>query len=472
MSGASAHHGIFPRHHGTGGPSMHRRISNTLSALRQDLATQLGYDVIATASLAVGYTWSPWALLTPPAILYWFLIQVLNGNTALTHVSLWAGRAFTASAFCQARARLPLAVFRAVLRGLVQGIVPDTEAHGRWLGHRTILVDGSSFPMPDTPELQARFGQPGNQAKGCGFPVAHLLALFHAGTGLLLEVAAAPLRTQDITGLAGVLGLLTAGDVLVADRGFCSFASLALVMSRGIHAVFRLHQKQIVDFTPGRAHARPGQKRVPRGIPRTRWIRAYGLTDQLVEYFKPAERPERMTEAEYRALPESIVVRELRYRIEVPGFRTQEVTLVTTLWDAELYSAAALAELYGTRWRVEEHLKSLKQTMKMDVLKCMTVDGVLKELTMYAVAYNLVRLTMCAAAGRQDVLPDRVSFIDALRGLRGAEPGEEMPELVVNPLRPGRYEPRCKKRRPKQYDLMRAPRAELRKRLRDKDLAA
>jgi hypothetical protein len=410
--------------------------------------------------------------LTPAAIIHWFLIQILHGNTALTHVSLLAGRAFSGSAFCQARARLPLAVFRALLRAMVRAVIPDTKAIGRWRGHRTFLVDGSSFSMPDTPALQAHFGQPGNQAKGCGFLVAHLLALFHAGTGLLLEVTAAPLRTQDIAGLVGVLGWLTAGDVLVADRGFCSFASLALVMSRGIPAVFRLHQKQIVDFTPGRAHARPGQKRVPKGIPRSRWLRAYGLTDQLVEYFKPVERPDRMSEAEYRALPESIVVRELRYRIEVPGFRTQEVTLVTTLIDAELYPADALAELYGTRWRVEERLKGLKQTMKMDVLKCMTVDGVLKELTMSALAYNLVRVTMCRAAGGQGVVADRVSFLDALRWLRDAEAGEGMPELVVNPERPGRYEPRCKKRRPKPYDRMRVPRAELRKRLREKDLAA
>jgi hypothetical protein len=110
--------------------------------------------------------------------------------------------------------------------------------------------------------------------------------------------------------------------------------------------------------------------------------------------------------------------------------------------------------------------------MKMDVLKCMTVEGVLKELTVYAIAYNLVRVTMCQAAARQQVAADRVSFIDALRWLRDAEEGEEMPELVINPDRPGRYEPRCKKRRPKQYDLMRVPRAELRKRLRGKDLAA
>ena len=172
------------------------------------------------------------------------------------------------------------------------------------------------------------------------------------------------------------------------------------------------------------------------------------------------------------ALPESILVRELRYRIEVPGFRTREVTLVTTLLDAAAYPAEALANLYATRWRVEENLKSLKMTMKMDVLKCTTVDGVHKELTMYAMAYNLVRLTMCEAGGRQGVAADRVSFIDALRWLRSAEEGEEMPELVVNPLRPGRYEPRVRKRRPKQYPVMKRPRAELRKELREKDLAA
>jgi hypothetical protein len=320
--------------------------------------------------------------------------------------------------------------------------------------------------------LQAHFGQPGNQAKGCGFPVAHLLALFHAGTGLLLEVAAAPLRTHDLSGLGGVLGLLCAGDIPVADRGFCSFASLALLLDRGIHAVFRVHQKQIVDFTPGRGHARPRQKGVPKGMPRSRWIRACGLKDQVVEYFKPARRPSWMSEAEYRALPESIVVRELRYRIEAPGFRTQEVTLVTTPADAEVYPADELASLYGTRWRVEEYLKALKQTMKMDVLRCQTVDGVLKELTMYALAYDLVRMTMIAASGPQVVEAERISFIDALRWLRDGGEGEAMPELVVNPTRPGRSEPRVRKRRPKQYPVMKRTRAEWRKWLREKDLAA
>jgi hypothetical protein len=451
---------------------MHRRISTTLNTLRQDLAVKLGGDFIHGACRLAGHTWCDRGLLTPAAIIHWFLIPILHGNTALTHVSLLAGRAFTASAFCQARARLPLAVFQTVLREVVKALIPATEAIGLWRGHRTFLIDGSSFSMSDTPALQAHFGQPGNQAKGCGFPVAPILALFHAGTGLLLEVAAAPLRSHDMSGITGILPLLTAGDVLVADRGFCSFAHLALLMSQGVHAVFRLHQKQIVDFTPGRAHARPGQKRVPKGMPRSRWIQAHGLMDQVVEYFKPVQRPKWMSAEAYRALPASITVRELRYQITAPGFRTREVTLVTTLRDAAIYPADALAELYMMRWRVEENLKALKQTMKMDVLKCMTVDGVLKELTMYALAYNLVRLSMCEAAERQEVAVDRVSFVDALRWLRGAEAGEEMPELVVNPHRPGRYEPRVRKRRPKQYPVMKKPRAELRKLLREKDLAA
>jgi hypothetical protein len=343
---------------------MHRRISTTLSALRQDLAARLGTDSIHDACRAAGHTWSRKALLTPAAIIHWFLIQILHGNTALTHVSLIAGRAFTAGALCQARARLPLAVFRAVLCDMVRALIPDTEAIGRWLGHRTFLLDGSSFSMPDTPALQAHFGQPGNQKKGCGFPVAHILALFHAGTGLLLEVAAAPLRSHDLSGILGILPLLAAGDVLVADRGFCSFAHLALLMSRGVHGVFRLHQKQIADFTPGRPHAAPGRKRGVKGMPRSRWIRACGMMDQVVEYFKPTERPAWMSEAEYRALPESIVVRELRYRIEAPGFRTREVTLVTTLTDEAAYPADALASLYGTRWRVEERVRPVKYTYK------------------------------------------------------------------------------------------------------------
>ena len=113
-------------------------------------------------------------------------------------------------------------------------------------------------------------------------------------------------------------------------------------------------------------------------------------------------------------MPESLTLRELRYRVTSRGSRTHEVTLVTTLLDAEGYPAEALASLYGRRWQVEIDLRHLKQTMKMDVLHCETVEGVLKELTVFALVYNLVRAVMCAAADRQGVAVDRLSFADAL----------------------------------------------------------
>jgi hypothetical protein len=155
------------------------------------LARHLDARSIDAACRQANHRWRQ-CRLTPVAILHWFVIQVLHGNTALTHVSLLSGRAFSDEAYSQARARLPLAVFRLVLGNLIRGLIPKTHADGLWHGHRTFLIDGSSFSMPDTPQLQAHFGQSGAQRRGCGFPVAKLLALFHAGSGLLLEVLTAP----------------------------------------------------------------------------------------------------------------------------------------------------------------------------------------------------------------------------------------------------------------------------------------
>jgi Transposase DDE domain len=450
---------------------MHQRIVATVRQLRQDLARHLDDKAIHDACSQAGHGWRD-CILTPAAIVHWFIIQVLHGNTALEHISLLAGRAFTGAAYCLARSNLPLRVYEAVLRALIKALVPDTHAAGLWLGrHRTFLADGSAFSMPDTAELQAHFGQPGNQKPGCGFPVASILVMFHAGTGLLLGILAAPLRTHEMAYIEFLHPILQMGDILVADRGFCSFAHLALLMGRGAHAVLRMHQRQIVDFTPNRPYAHPKNRAAQKGLPRSRWMRQFGATDQLVEWFKPLQRPRWMTQEKFAALPESLILREIRYRIGRPGFRTETVTLVTTLLDAELYTVEALAQLYGVRWRVEQNLKHLKQTMKMDVLKCMTVDGVLKELTIFAIAYNLVRVVMMEAAARQGVDLERISFIDALRWLCEMKTAD-LPELVVNPARPGRFEPRVKKRRPKEYPLMKKPRSELRKRLIEQGVSA
>jgi Transposase DDE domain len=450
---------------------MHQRIVTTVRQLRQDLARHLDKKAIDDACRQAGHRWRD-RHLTPAAIIHWFIIQVLHGNTALEHISLLASRAFTGSAYCLARANLPLRIYQAVLRALINAIVPVTHTAGLWLGrHRTFLADGSSFSMPDTPALQAQFGQPGNQKPGCGFPVASLLVIFHAGTGLLLGILAAPLRTHEMAYIEFLHAILQLGDILVADRGFCSFAHLALLVGQGAHAVFRMHQRQIVDFTPNRPYAHPKDKAARKGLPRSRWMRQFGVTDQLVEWFKPLQKPRWMTQEKFAALPESLILREIRYRVGRPGFRTETVTLVTTLLDAEIYTVEALAALYGARWRVEQNLRHLKQTMKMDVLKCMTVEGVLKELTVYAIVYNLVRVVMMEAAARQGVDIERISFIDALRWLCELKT-EDLPELVVNPARPGRFEPRVRKRRPKEYPVMKKPRSELRKRLIEQHIAA
>jgi hypothetical protein len=236
--------------------------------------------------------------------------------------------------------------------------------------------------------------------------------------------------------------------------------------------VFRAHQKQIIDFTPGRPQARLGPFKNPAGLPHSRWVRAQGDADQIVVWYKPKRNPKWMSQEEYAALPEEITVRELRYRVESPGFRTGEVTVVTTLLDATVYPASALADLYFRRWMVEVNFKHLKITMNMDVLNCKTVDGVLKELAIFALAYNLVRSVMVESARAQGVTPERVSLIDAVRWLIGSEEEADITDMKVNPHRPGRAEPRVKKRRPKQYRRMTKPRSVLRKELLDEGVAA
>ncbi len=442
---------------------MHRRIDTALRRIRQDLSNILGRPTVERICQQIGHRWRA-GILCPFATLHWFLLQVLSGNTALEHIATLAKKAFTDSAYCQARSRLPLAVYQAILRALIKAFIPETS-NGRWHGHRTFLIDGSSFSMPDTPELQAHFGQPGAQAAGCGFPVAKILALFHAGTGFLLEVMAAPLRSYEMSRVEDVHPALQPGDILVADRGFCSFAHLALLNRRGVHGVFRIHQRQIVDFAPNRAHVRSSDKCSRKGLPLSRWVRQLGPLDQIVEWFKPQSKPDWMSVEDYAALPDVLKVRELRYKISRSGFRTREVTLVTTLLDAKVYTAAQLARLYCARWGVETDLKHLKQTMKMDVLKCKSVEGVLKELTVYAMVYNMVRMVMAEAARRQEVAADRISFVDALRWLLDSKTGDELIPLKVNPDRSGRAEPRVRKRRPKEFPVMKKPRSEWRKQL-------
>jgi hypothetical protein len=179
-----------------------------------------------------------------------------------------------------------------------------------------------------------------------------------------------------------------------------------------------------------------------------------------------------MTADQFAALPQELRVRELRYPIVQPGFRTRTVTLVTTLLAADQYPVEALAALYRHRWQGETNLRHLKQTMGCEVLHCRHLAGIMKELTVFALVYNLVRLVMLKAATQQGVALDRISFVDALRWLGASQRRPPMPRLVVNPSRPGRVEPRAVKRRPKAYVRLTTPRSAARNALRQQSMRA
>ncbi len=442
-------------------------ITAMLNRFKTEWATQLQPEAILGACEEAGYTAWRDRVLTPVTTIQLFLLQILHGNTACSHLPHLSGLRFSASAYCQARTKLPLDLFGLLLTRLCASVQPYVSEEGRWHGHRTFLVDGSGCSMPDTPALQEAFGQSTVQRPGCGFPVARLLGLFHAGTGLLMKLVVAPLCTHDLAHGQQVHPTLAPGDVLVADRGLCSYAHLALLVQAGVHAVLRVGARQIVDFTPGRPFVRPSVRRTPavKGIPRSRWLKALGIHDQLVVWLKPKTCPSWLTREALAALPDSLVLREVRYRIGTPGFRTRQITLVTTLLDAAVYQVDDLAELYRQRWQIETSLAHLKTTMQMEVLHCKTVSGVLKELAVFAIVYNLVRMVMWHSAMLQHTNVERISFLDALRWFSAPNTGIPLGALLVNPIRPHRVEPRVKKRRPKSFPFMITPRQELRQQL-------
>jgi hypothetical protein len=296
-----------------------RRIQGNLT---QFLPTAV--DQAALADVQLSYRQR---LLDPTTTTYLFLQQLLHGNTAIGELQHLSGLEFTDSAYCQARSRLPLGFYRHLQRHAL-GHCPQPS---RWRGHRLFLIDGSSFSMPDTPQLQWYFGQLTAQAPGCGFPCAHLLVLFEASTGVLWHAEPGPYATHDLADAADLHHLLRPGDLLLGDRAFGSYGHLALIRQRRLHALFRVHQRRLVDFRPHRRHTTPQHPEA--GRPRSRWLKRLGKQDQLVEYLKPSERPSWMSAAQFAALPATLVVRELRVRLKVPGCRVTELILVTTLLD-------------------------------------------------------------------------------------------------------------------------------------------
>jgi hypothetical protein len=385
-------------------------IAATTGRIKRRGAAFIDERLVRQACAAAGHHWRD-RVLTPLLTLRLLALQVLWGNVSCRAVRLFSDASFTAQAYCGARMRLPVDVLGHVAAALTHEARRRVRGFGRWRGHRVLHIDGSGLSMPDTPALQRAFGQPGRQTPGCGFPVMHVLWLFDAATGLLCDFIAARWNTHDLTDASRLHTLMEIGDVLVGDRAFGSFAHLALLLRANLHGLFRGHQRQIVDFSPARTRrTRPrSHRRYHAGLSAARLIRTLGKHDQLVEHRKPATRPAWMSPQDYAQLPGAITVRELRYTVARPGFRTRTVTLVTTLTDPRKYPRQELAELYGARWQIETNLRHLKATMKMDVLRSRTPEGVEKELWMYLIVYNRVRLAMLDAAARQGAPPDRVS---------------------------------------------------------------
>jgi hypothetical protein len=299
------------------------------------------------------------------------------------------------------------------------------------------------------------FPQPKGQKPGCGFPVPKVLGLFDAFSGLIVEALCFPLYTHDVSKCWRLHPLLGKWDVLVGDRGFCSYAHLCLLKARAVAGVFRMHQKQTVDF-------RPRRKCGGKGRPTSRFIERLGKHDQVVEWKKPKRVPKWMSAEQYALLPATLLVREIRYTLARKGQRTQQVTLATTLLDPVLYPKQKIADLYQVRWTVETHFAELKTTLKMRKIKCKTALGVQKEVAIYCLVYNLIHVVMLHAARRQKVDPDRISFIDTVRWLLCAAPGQEMPDLIVNKRR-HRHEPRVIKDLQDTYPKMKRSRQEMKK---------
>jgi hypothetical protein len=366
-------------------------------------------------------------------------------------------------AYCQARKRLPEEFFATVARKT--GQVLDEGAQRRWLwkGRRVLAYDGSTVSMPDTPENQQAYPQPPQQEPGLGFPLARMAAFFSLSCGAVLDLAIcgnAGKGHSELGMLRKLWDLLRSGDIMLADRYMCAWHEIYLLKRRGIDSVTRLHHCRSADF-------RRGQR--------------LGKGDHIVEWLKPSFIRS-MNWHDFKALPDLLTIRETRVQVQQPGFRSRNMIVVTTLLDAEEVTARDLAGLYRARWNAELDLRSLKQTLQMDILRCKTPELVRKEIWTHILAYNLIRTIIAQAANKHRLEPRAISFKGAVQTLEAFQPliatqgdcssthrrslYDQLLDAVATHRvadRPDRFEPRQRKRRQKKYDRMMKPRNELKR---------
>ena len=392
-----------------------------------------------------------------------FLHQVLNPDCPCRQVvrqiqalfALHQGAAVDGgtSAYCQARSRLPWDILP---RLRCAAASQAEKAAQPWRGLRVKVIDGTTTSLPDTLKNQRAYPQPGGQKPGCGFPLLKLVGVFSLSTGALLDYAKGNKHQHELTLLQKLLGQFKAGDLALADRGFCTYTLLALLLGRGVHSLLRLHQARPADLRKG--------KRL-------------GKNDRLMLWRKPWpwQRPRYVPKALWKLIAQELPVRVVRFPLAVRGFRSRSVTLVTTLLDAQAYPAEELARLYARRWRIELWFRDIKTSMGMEALRCKSPKMAHKELEMFFIAYNLIRCLMAQSATTHDAPLERLSFkgtVDAVRqfsmALGQARSLKKQQQLLARllqiiaqdrvPDRPGRREPRAVKRRPKPHQLLNRPR--------------
>jgi hypothetical protein len=358
------------------------------------------------------------------------------------------------SAYVQARHRLPRERLEKALAATAQAARVRAGQAGVLQGRPVKVVDGSTTQLADTWENQQRYPQPATQKTGCGFPVLKLAVLFCLNSGAVLNIILGSLHYHDLRLFRQLWDQLKAGDILLGDRAYGEYTTLAALPTRGVDVVARLHQKRKVDFRKARRLAK---------------------NDGLFVWTKGWQQSEILTAAEWAGLPAQITVRIVRFTATIRGFRARRVTLATTLLDPVAYPAHELAALYARRWRLELCLRDLKTTLGMDQLRCKSPDMAEKELLAYLVAHNLIRCVMAEAVAQYAGDLERISFkgtVDALRQYSAAIAQARnrkirrqlWDDLLLNlvrdlvPWRPNRQEPRAVKRRPKPYPLLNKPR--------------
>ena len=407
----------------------------------------------------------------PLPIVFWaFLAMVLSPGSSCREsqrsiASWWQRRKRLwrnpcSSAFCMARAKLPVLWLRGLWWKMARALSDSTPYLPGCHGRRVLVVDGTSVNAPDTRLNQAEWPQPKSQKPGCGFPLINILGIFCLSSGALLRAAHGHYKTSEAWMFAILRRFLRKDDIVVADRGFWSFANLAFLVLRGVDMVVRTRYADRVDWSKGKS---------------------LGKDDRLITMKRPADRDASrvMSTRMWHRLPKEITVRQVRAKVAVAGFRTKEILITTTLLDPLKWPVETLVALYVRRWRVELYFDDIKTTMHAASMRCQSPAMVRRELLMHAIAYNLIRKVMLKSALQEGVALDQMSFKGTLDTVRhwqhntaaqsSAREREATREAMLDlcaadllPLRPGRCEPRVLKRRPKPYQSMTRPRKEMR----------